>query len=137
MPKNSSIFKKSREEEMLATFYSIIRGGTEVKTFNNIIDEFIKTPSSRFWVSTESVVREMHRHFSGKPLRVTLSTKKLMYSEIIQRVTSLLERNPHLPLIDAVESVIYQPAPSFYISRNSAVVLLCRIRNNKKKEKYA
>ena len=38
MPKNSSIFKKSREEEMLATFYSIIRGGTEVKTFNNIID---------------------------------------------------------------------------------------------------
>lgn len=87
-------------------------------------------PASRFWVSERRAVRMVRRLLRGDQLEECLPLKRDMFYEIARRADPLIDEG--YSVYDAVRRVIYQPAPSFYISGPTLRNMVRRHRSTKK-----
>ncbi len=61
--------------------------------------------------------------------------KLKMYEEILRRVEGIRARKPGHPLSDAVFEAVNSPAPEFYLTDDSARVIIYRLRARRKAAK--
>lgn len=51
-----------------------------------------------------------------------------MYEEILKRTLDVIDNNPGIALINAVRMVVAEKAPEFYITPESAIIIIHRIK---------
>lgn len=112
-----------RNSELLEAFRRELKQPGKINLFD-VVHRAVNSPTSRFWVSEDrafSVISSMRR---GESIDEMIVTKREMYSEIYARVSQLMDTTPDISLIDAVTKVVNSPAPQFYLTDGSAIVIL-------------
>lgn len=127
-PKGSeATYRKERDQDLLRAYKEVIARRKHIY-LPDVVEEVISSPSKRFWVSEERakiVIAEIAR---GKSLAHMNKTRREMYMEIYHRALLLQHSHPEKPLSRLVEFVIEEPAPCFYLTPQSAKVILHRIK---------
>lgn len=130
MKKTGDVYelKEERDAELLRTFRLHLMQDGMVR-LPECAERTVMSPTSRFWVSRERATLVMYGLLRGKGLDSMSRTRREMYGEIFRRVLAAREEHPDWTVADLTDYVVRQPAPRFYLTPKSAVVILCRIRN--------
>lgn len=99
---------------------------------SDIFRNVVEMPSARFWVSEERAAIVIAKMFRGDKLEKMRPNAREMYFEIYKRVVSEMETYPDKSIAEIIFQVIRQPAPKFYLTPDTARVIVTRI----KREKY-
>ncbi|MDE7376603.1 MAG: hypothetical protein K2N16_07125 [Muribaculaceae bacterium] len=89
----------------------------------------VRFPAPRFYVSEERAAAVVGQMMRGEPVTDGMrESKRRMYAELLRRVRLLRAKQPAATLVDLVASVIYEPAPEFYIEPATALFIMSRMR---------
>lgn len=89
----------------------------------------VRMPASRFYVSEERAAQVVSQMMRGEGATDGMrESKRRMYGELLRRVSQLKTKQPTAPLVDLVASVIYEPAPEFYMEPATALFIISRMR---------
>ena len=100
---------------------------------SDIFRNVVAMPSARFWVSEERAAVVIGCMLRGDKVEKMRNNAREMYFEIYKRVVSEREKYPDKSIAEIVFHVIRQPAPKFYLTPDSARVIVTRL----KREKYS
>lgn len=119
--------KEERARELLRIYRQHIMAEGEVR-LEDAIRKTIHTPCSRFWVSEYRALLVVRKMLEGDCLASMGEQKRLMYEEIYCRFIRLQQQHPDWTDRELVSVVIKQPAPGFYLTVGSAIVIIHRIK---------
>ena len=156
MPKERgdiSRWRMRRDRELLEVYYAKLRelnGNT-----HEAVRQAVSAPCSRFWVDTYTAYNVVLSMMKGTvPRRDKISSRKEMYDEIYRRVLQVMKEHGARKrnigegwctrqglgrrkldkaecLWDAVRIVVTSPAPKFYLSEGSGVVIICKAQKRR------
>lgn len=130
---STSDFMATRNRELLQTLRQLIVT-TRGVAMNDLYAMAARSPCSRFWVSEKRACEVVSRMLRGIDTEIdALPQRNRMYREIFLRVLEWRRHNPGHPLTDAVFAAVNSPAPEFYITPESAKVIISRIMQKKYK----
>lgn len=118
-------YEKKRNQELLDAYNREFRQGIPPKL---IYKRIINSPCSRFWVSEERAYYAVMKLLAGEMIDVENANKRAMFHDIYTRVLERMQAQPRDSLFTHVIAVVGSPAPRFYLSPESAKVIICRIR---------
>lgn len=124
-------YRRQRDSALMASYRAALARTPARTPLADVMRITVSAPCERFWVSASrayGVITDMRQ--GGNPLAGMGRNKRQMYAEINRRV-QLMEQTPPgggLKLHELVELVVEQPAPCFYMTPESAKVIICRIR---------
>jgi hypothetical protein len=127
---SKSDFTRQRDRELYAHFMDILSESRGV-TLGEMFAMAARRPASRFWVSETRaaiVIGAMMRGEDTALLDNMYAERRAMYEELFRRVCARMEADPGLCMTRAVDEVVCEPAPRFYITDKSAKVIIYRIR---------
>lgn len=117
-----NIYSCIRQREYVEAFYRMFKSMGHMH-INEIHKAAIDSPAPRFYVSYNAASRAYNSMLKG--LAVSKNPiKAQMYDIIFHKVSALLDKNKSLSLKEALNIVLESPAPSFFISYNSARMIL-------------
>lgn len=123
-------FTRQRNNALLAAYRQCIKEAPGLIHPRDIIARAVLLPAPRFWVSEERAFDVISRRLAGKPFPPTMRyTARLMFAEILRRAQRLHATYPRLHLRDIISQVIHSPAPQFYLTPDSALNIIYKIRN--------
>lgn len=120
-------YKDERDRDLLAVFRRTIEGCKHISLYD-VVEEVVNSPAPRFYVSAYRARNVICRMYTGKPLTKITPLRMEMYNEIFHRVREARKLFPHKPLLFIIEEVLDQPAPKFYLTKKSGVVILHKIQ---------
>ena len=124
-------YRDMREKDLLRAYREALADAVPPFRKADVVRQAITRPASRFWVSSERAAWQMSRLERGLPLiDVTSPHLTEMYNEIYRRVKALRAKRPGLSLVEAVEEVVYSPAPRFYLTPGTAMVMICQAQRH-------
>lgn len=133
-PGSVSEFTPRRNQELYSNFLELLRtpGPTPLREMFGMA---ARRPASRFWVSEERAAIVVSATLRGDHAATArmIPKRREMYAEITRRVITLMEREPDIPVSHAVERVVHQQAPEFYLTDESARLIIYRHRREMKK----
>lgn len=115
----------------MRAYYDCVREGFPTK--NDLYEQLVNMPAERFWVSEERATIVVSQMMRGDKLENMLPTKREMFVEIYNRVIGLLACRRDEPLSALVFDVVGSPAPKFYMTPDSAKVIICKIKKERRK----
>lgn len=121
----------ARNKDLLAVFRSKLEAARQVK-IPDIVRDTVKSPAKRFYISDRRAQDVITRMLEGGSIDNMRPERKRMFQEIYRRCLNEMNSGRAVPLVELVREVISQPAPEFYITPGSAIVYLCKIKNNSK-----
>jgi len=127
--------EQQRNYELMRAYRNALAQAFGHIRLDEVLAITVNTPASRFWVSAERAMVVVARMYKGDTLVDMRPQKREMFREIFKRVGQLRKQMPTTPLLHIVEMVVAQPAPKFYITPQSAKVIICRIRRRKHAKK--
>lgn len=133
---STSDFAGARDEELYRNFMDLLR--TADMPLREMFSAAARRPSSRFWVSeprAEEVVSAMLRGTNKDVVEKMYPQKRKMYEEITRRVRARMQADSTLCVTHAVDAVIYEEAPEFYLTDESARLLIYRHRRRVRESK--
>lgn len=101
----------------------------------DVLYKTVNSPSARFWVSEDRATIVISQMFRGIPITDMKPMKLEMFSEIFNRVKVLQSICPDRTLADIVCEVVNSPAPKFYLTPQSAKIIIFRIKQKWLKER--
>ena len=125
-------FERERNADLLSNYRRLI-ADTKHIDYKDIYRQLVMQPSKRFWVSEERAEYVVSAMISGKPITGMRPNKMEMFCEIYRRAVRLLNERPRRSIADVVSEVVNQEAPQFYLTPESARVILIKA---KKKKRY-
>lgn len=124
---STSDFTEARDKELLRAVRRLVMDPS-CKSMTEVYARAVTEPCSRFWVSERraaevisKMLRGVDRDWKSVPLR------RKMYQELCRRVMSWRGENPGHHLSDAVFAAVNSQAPEFYLTPESAMVIVSRI----------
>ena len=117
-------FKQERDADLLKSYKDAIEKASYPFLLHDILVSAVTSPSERFWVSAKRATLVILRMKSGESISSMKKNKQLMYQEIYRRVIELEEKHSDLPLLKIVDTVVEQKAPCFYMTPESAQVII-------------
>lgn len=94
----------------------------------DMYDKVAKMPAARFWVSEERAAIVISNMFKGRSIAQMRTNKREMYEEIYRRVCELKKKRPEESVYDLTFEVVSQPAPKFYLTAESARIIIHYIK---------
>ena len=125
-------YEDERDKDLMRAYHEQI-ASCDTIVLSDIFRNVVEMPSARFWVSEERAAIVIAKMFRGDKLEKMRPNAREMYFEIYKRVVSEREKYPDKSIAEIVFNVIRQPAPKFYLTPDSARVIVTRI----KREKYS
>ncbi len=121
-------FRTERNADLLAAYRR--QFSPSEAPADDILAATVAQPSKRFWVSERRATVVVSRMLRGESLHGMRPNTRLMYNEICRRVIAAQAQAGFAaaPLTEIVSTIIEQPAPCFYLTPQSARVILSRIR---------
>ena len=123
-------YQDERDKDLMRAYHEQIASCDTIvlsDTFRNVVS----MPSARFWVSEERAAIVIARMFRGDKLEKMRPNAREMYFEIYKRVVSEMETYPDKSIAEIIFQVIRQPAPKFYLTPQTARVIVTRIKGEK------
>lgn len=124
---STSDFTEARNKELLGAVRRLVMDPS-CKSMTEVYARAVMEPCSRFWVSERRAAEVISKMLRGEDQdwkSVPLRSK--MYRELCRRVTAWREENPCHHLSDAVFAAVNSQAPEFYLTPESAMVIVSRI----------
>ena len=97
---------------------------------SEIFCRVVEQPSSRFWVSEWRCSIVLSRMFNGDDLSSMRPNNREMYQEIFERAKQLRQQDPSISYFMMAFTIIHQPAPKFYLTPDSARVIITRCKRH-------
>lgn len=119
-------YKEERDADLLRAYKQLV--GRDSKTVVEIAKLIAKSQSKRFWCSevrANAVIQDM---LKGRPIDSMNITKQQMYREIYRRTRKMMQEQPGMSVKEIVFRVCQEPAPEFYLTWKSVIVILNRVR---------
>lgn len=130
--KYRSELNKARDKELFR-IYREYMCRPDVQTHQEAIRLAIKTPTTRFWISTIGTYKDILNMKFGRPL-IHVSPDKVRMLHHIYEIYKKLERQPAFrgqSVCFITAFAIQHPAPEFYISYSRAAHIIDAIRRHK------
>lgn len=122
-------YSKERSDDLMRAYRETISNCKHI-VMPEVYNAIANMPSRRFWVSdtraalvVSAIMREGEKALNGM-----WPSRREMYKEIYNRVIALKEVYPHKSITELCSKVVEQPAPKFYLTPDSAKILLCKIK---------
>ena len=120
---NKCDFTKERNSELLQAYRKLIAEKSFIES-DKVFKEVINMPASRFWVSEERAAIVLSLMMNGDKLKNMLPSKREMFFEIFRRAKELRKKNPQYTFKELAQMIVVQPAPKFYLTSDSAMVII-------------
>ena len=128
---STSDFTDDRNRELHRRFMDILRTSRGV-ALRDMFGMAASRPASRFWVSEQRAAIVVSAMLQGRSLGRINQKRREMYEEITRRVKRVLAYHPEMTLLAACSEVIYQEAPEFYLTDESARCIIYRTRKSRR-----
>lgn len=128
-------YKDDRDADLLEAYKRELASNSII-SLAEIARRISQSPAKRFWVSEERaliVISEMER---GIKLNITTKNKRDMFLELHRRYTLYKQEHPDMTMQEIVFRICNEPAPRWYLSPGSILVILYRARKEAKKRCY-
>ena len=125
-------YEDERDKDLMRAYHEQLESCDTI-VLSDIFRNVVAMPSARFWVSEERAAVVIGCMLRGDELEKMRTNAREMYFEIYKRVVSEREKYPDKSIAEIVFNVIRQPAPKFYLTPDSARVIVTRL----KREKYS
>ena len=126
-----SQLRHERDEDLMRAFQREVAGRPHI-LLPEVLKAVVASPSKRFWVTSERASIVIYNMMNGDNLENMLPLKRKMFREIYRRVMKLKKNYPQLSISILTEQVVAEPAPEFYITWESAKVIISRIRKRRR-----
>lgn len=126
-----SQLKHERDNDLMRAFQQELAGRPHI-LLPEVLKAVVASPSKRFWVTSERAAIVIYNMMKGDKLENMRPLKRKMFREIYRRVMKLKRNYPQLSISILTEQAVSQPAPEFYITWQSAKVILSRIRKHRR-----
>lgn len=131
---STSDFTAARDIELYQAFREELGSG-KWNSLRDIFAAAAKKPCSRIWVSEARAAQKcycirkngLERELAGSPEK-----KREMYCEIWRRVCNRMEMEPEMSMAEAAADAVCMPAPEFYLTEKSAMVIIYRIARRRR-----
>ena len=126
-------FKSDRDSDFLRAYSEVISSYGVIAPYickSQLIRETIEKSPTQFYVSYPQAFRVLSRMIKGGETEIRRPEKKLMYIEMAELVKSKLATSD-MPMHQAIYEVINMPPSKFYITFESAQLLLYTLLKNK------
>ena len=124
-------YQDERDKDLMRAYHEQL-ASCDTIVLSDIFRNVVEMPSARFWVSEERSAIVIAKMFRGDKLEKMRPNAREMYFEIYKRVVSEMETYPDKSTAEIIFQVIRHPAPKFYLTPDTARVIVTRI----KREKY-
>lgn len=124
---STSDFTEDRDRELHQSFMHVLKTAEGVP-LRDMFALAANRPTSRFWVSETRAVAVISGMMRGEDMGRMYPKRREMYEEILRRVSARMAADPTLCLTHAVNEVVYEEAPEFYMTPGSVRVIVYRIR---------
>ena len=119
-------YEEQRNRELMRTYR---RGQREQGLKGDALYRWVVEQASiRYWVSEEQAYRVIDKRLRGVKVDYVSPYRQMMYDEIERQVARLDHLRPNASIYDLVFEVVNSPAPKFFLSPESAKVLISKIR---------
>ena len=125
-------YEDERDKDLMRAYHEQL-ASCDTIVLSDIFRKVVAMPSARFWVSEERAAVVIGSMLRGDKLEKMRTNAMEMYFEIYKRFISERGKYPDKSIAEIVFHVIRQPAPKFYLTPDSARVIVTRI----KREKYS
>ncbi len=132
---SSCDFAQERDADLLRAYREILSGRDNC-SLSEAEERILQSPSRRFWVSEGRAYRVVLDLLKGKSIDYMIPTRKAMFMEIFRRFLIYRKEHPSLTKMEIVWRVCNEKAPSFYLTKYSVHVILCRVRKEEKRRCY-
>ncbi len=126
-------FTQERNADLLRAYKQAVAVRDNI-SLSEIVQVLAKSPSKRFWVSViraNEVVKALER---GESISYMNPTRREMFLEIYRRYNIRRQQQPSLTKMQLLALVCNEPAPSFYLTPKSIVVILNKVRKEAKRK---
>lgn len=124
--------RRQRDNELTDLFLSVLGDGMLAK---EAMAKAASMPCSRFWIEPEHA---MHLIWSRRTGRWKKTDKKNRFSvrnsNSIRRIDLIMERCGGIYTYEKICDVVYSPAPEFFISPRTAMEIITRTLQRRRKE---
>lgn len=133
---STSDFITTRDSELYRNFLDILRAARNVP-LRDMYGMAAQRSASRFWVSERRAAEVVSALLAARRrgaehekafLENMYPLKRRMYEEISAKVLTLMDSDTSLCLTHAVDIIVNEPAPEFYLTAESAKVIIYRHR---------
>lgn len=121
-------FRAQRDRDLYRAYCRTLDNTHSPFRLPTVIQQVLKRPAERFYVSEERAAIVITEMMKGKSIASMQVQKRRMYNEIYRRFRRVKRAHPAMSLQEAITIVVNQPAPEFYLTVGSAIVILHRIR---------
>ncbi len=130
-------YEDARNNDLLNAYRAALRlyDGSSSDLYRKVVE----MPAQRFYVSEERASIVISNMYKGRSIAQMRPNKREMYEEIYRRVIELKKSRPDDSIYDLTFDVVQQPAPKFYLTSESARVLIHYIKKKwyeQRKKKY-
>lgn len=127
-------YTDQRDKELIKTYRNQLENCDKIH-LPDILAKTVNSPSSRFWVSESRAAIIIGKMFRGESIQGMKPMKIEMFTEIFNRAKRLRALEPKRSLNDLVCEIVNTPAPKFYLTPESAKIIICRIKKKWLEEK--
>lgn len=120
-----------RNADLYSAYIDVLKCHDRPLLYKDILDLTVRRPAKRFYISSSRAYLIIKAVKKGETMSLS-KEKQRMFNEIMKRVDVELQKG--ICLRHAVEFVIDQPAPEFYIKSSSAKILLHYERKRQREE---
>lgn len=129
---STSDFIADRDRELHASFMHVLRTATDMP-LRRMFGAAARRRASRFWVSETRAAIVISAMMRGCAPERMYQKRKEMYDELCRRVTEKMRLDPDLCLQHAVNEAVYEEAPEFYLTDESARSIIYRMRQRRRR----
>jgi hypothetical protein len=126
--------RDTRKQDIINSFFKTLKEERKTRPFitqNEVIEQAAKGSAPRFYVTFENARRFVSLLMRGKRLPIVNKNKVEMYKEIYRRYKARLKDCNKRYRYIILESIIEEPAPSFYLDEETFRGIVYRsLRNN-------
>ena len=123
-----------RRQDIIDSFFNSLKELRKTRPFvtqNEVIEHAARSTAPRFYVTFENARRFVSLLMRGKRLPIVNKNKVEMYKEIYRRYKARLKDCNKRYKYIILESIIEEPAPSFYLDEETFRGIVYRsLRNN-------
>lgn len=128
--RNSTSIEMAKHEAIKEFFFKLKKEKPEI-TIREAADIIVKSPAPRFFCNYENALRMVSLLNRGKELPITNENKVAMYKDIYKIWSEKDVDNAHkldkrAKYIDTLPEILNSPAPSFYLSKETIIGLICK-----------
>lgn len=127
--------RKQRDNELTDLFLSILGEGMLAK---EAMAKAASMPCSRFWIEPEHAMDLIWARRSGRWKRAQKGNRfGVRNGNSIRRIDAIIERCEGTYTYQKVCDVVFSPAPEFFISPRTAMEIITRTLQKRRKKKHS